>query len=330
MARLTVALLSLALLAMPLAAGAQPAAKVPRIGVLWFASPTGVGAPAVREALQLGLRELGWIDGKTIALEHRYAEGQADRLPGLAAELVQLQVDVIVAAGRNPIAEAAKGATTSIPIVMVTPHGPEKSGLVASLARPGGNLTGLTFDAGPGIASRRLQLLKDCVPRLSRAAVLWNVANADLEAHWVEMREAARVLGLTLQIVGVRAGGDFPAAFAAISGQRAEALFVHGDALTGMYSRDILDFARRQRLPTMGSNGEAVRAGALISYSPSLREQFRRAAYFVDRLLKGARAAELPVEQPAKFELVVNLKAAREIGLTVPQSVLRDADEVIR
>jgi putative ABC transport system substrate-binding protein len=319
-------ILVLGLLVPPLAALAQQPARVPRIGYL------GNSAPALEAelvgAFRQGLRDLGYTEGQNIRIEFRWAEGRFERLPELAAELVRLKVDVLLTAG-TPGPLAAKQATQTIPIVMASVGDAVASGLVTSLARPGGNVTGSnTFS--PDLEGKRLELLKEIVPRLSRIAVLLNPSNPFMALGWEQAQAGAQALRLKLEPVEVRAAEEFEAAFAAIARQRPSALFMIDDRFLLAHRARIIAFAARQRLPAMYSYKEFVDAGGLISYAPSYPAMFRRAATYVDKILKGARPGDLPIEQPTKFELVINLKTAKALGLTIPQSVLARADEVIQ
>jgi putative ABC transport system substrate-binding protein len=316
----------LGLLAAPLVADAQQAGKIVRIGVLSPASP-GPDVDAGRRAFLQRLNELGWVPGQNLTFEARYAEGNHARLPDLAAELVQLKVSIILAAG-TPAAFAAKRATATIPIVMMAAD-PVGTGLVASLARPGGNLTGLTNHAGPGIFAKRLALLKEVAPKTSRVAILWNATNPAEARGREESLESIRTLGLTLIPLDVRGPGDFEAAFAGASRERADALAITENFLNFEHRSLILDFAAKHRPPTVFGERASVGAGGLMSYATDMADLFRHAAVYVDKILKGAKPADLPVEQPTKFELVINLKTARALGLTVPPSVLLRADQVI-
>jgi putative ABC transport system substrate-binding protein len=315
------------LLAAPLAAEAQPAAKVPRIGVLGSGSRSDL-SPRL-DPFRQGLRELGWVEGQNIAMEYRFAEGRYDRLPDLAAELVRLRVDLIVAVPTAAVV-AAKNATATIPIVMISVGDPVGLGLVASLARPGGNATGLSYSAGLEIFSKQLELLKETVPKVRRVAVLSNPAHP---AHPLQIREvniAARSLGLQLQLLEARGPNEFDGAFAAMAKERVEALLVVVDAMFILHRTRLADLAARSRLPAVYGTRESVEAGGLMSYGPSVRDLFRRSATFVDKILKGAKPGDLPVEQPTQFELVINLKTAKALGLRIPQSLLQRADEVIQ
>ena len=323
-------LVAVVMLALCASAEAQQPAKVPRIGYL---SPVDPASDSPRaEGIRLALREHGYIDGQNIAIEYRYAEGRPDRLPELAAELVRLKVDIIVvAAGDVPI-QAAKNATKTIPIVM-TGQGsdPVRVGHVESLARPGGNVTGLT-SLSRELGGKRLELLKEAVPKLSRVAVLYDPA---IPATVREVKEdlpvAARALKLTIQPWEIRAVDDFEKVFAALNKQRPDGLYpLTAGGVMRPNQKRIVAFAFKSRLPSVFSSREAVEAGGLMSYRADEADNYRRVAYYVDRILKGAKPAELPVEQPTKFELVINLKTAKQIGLTIPQSMLYRADKVIR
>jgi ABC-type uncharacterized transport system substrate-binding protein len=319
--------LALGLLAAPVPADAQQAARIPRIGYLGVSSPSL--EPHFVEAFRQGLRDLGYIEGQNITIEYRWAEGQDDRLPDLAAEVVRLKPDVIVTTG-TPGTLAAKQATKTIPIVMASSGNPVQSGLVASLARPGGNVTGLSIFA-PELEGKRMELLKEAVPRLSRVALLWNPANPALSVVLEQTQIAAQALRLTPQpVVEVRRVDDFELAFATITGARPHALVVIVDRLLLAHRRRIVDFAANRRLPAMYGYRDYVDAGGLMSYAPSNVDLFRGAAIYVDKILKGANPANLPVQQPAKFELIINLKTAKALGLTISQSLLLRADEVIR
>ena len=314
------------ILATPFAAGAQQPARMPRIGYLGTSSPSL--EPHHVEAFRQKLRDLGHLEGQNIAIEYRWAQGQDDRLPDLAAELVSLKVDVIVTTG-TPGTLAAKQATKTIPIVMASSADPVRSGLVASLARPGGNVTGFAIQA-PELEGKRLELLKDVVPRLSRVAVLWNPANPAIHFSFEQTRLAASKLRLTLQpVVEVRRVDDFEGAFSAIAKARPHALMVLVDRLLLAHRTRIVGFAASGRLPGMYGYREYVDAGGLMSYAPSDIDLFRGTAIYVDKILRGAKPADLPVEQPTKFELVINLKTAKTLGLTIPQSLLISADKVI-
>ncbi len=317
-----IVILALGILLAPLAADAQQAAKVWRIGIL--ANVPGPHWDAFRQ----GLRQLGYVEGQNIALENRWGEGRFDRLPALVGELVRLRVDLIVTAG-TPAARAAKEATTTIPIVAVTVGDPVGTGLVASLARPGGNLTGLS-DITVDLSAKRLEFLKEVVPTAFRIAVLWNPAHPTNPLQLRETQVAAHALGMTLQSLEVRGSDELERTFAAMRREHAGALVVLADPVMLLHRGRLADLAAKNRLPTMYPFREYVDAGGLMSYGPSFSDLFRRAATLVDKILKGAKPADLPVEQPTKFELVINLKTAKALGLTIPQSVLIRADEVIQ
>jgi putative ABC transport system substrate-binding protein len=315
------------LLAAPLAADAQQARKVPRIGFLGARAPSE-SSPLI-DAFRQGLRELGWVEGQNIVIDYRFAEGRLDRLPDLAAELVRLKVDIIVA---HPTAGAvaAKNATGTIPIVMISVGDPIGLGLIASFARPGRNATGLSYSAGLEIVGKQLELLKETVPKVRRVAILSNPANPSRPGAIKEVNLAARSLGVQLQILEARGPNEFDGAFAAMTTERVGALLVMLDAMFSLHRTRLADLAARSRLPAAYGSRESVEAGGLMSYGPSQRDLFRRSATYVDKILKGAKPADLPVEQPTKFELVINLKTAKALGLTIPQSVLGRADEVIQ
>ena len=290
--------LTLSFLAAPRAADAQQPAKVARIGYL--ATTGGAGSP-LAEAFRQGLQDLGYVEGKTIAMAYRFAEGKPERLPALAAELVQLPVDVIVAAS-SQVAQVAKDTTTTIPIVMVAGADPVAIGLVASLARPGGNLTGLTLMSAE-LAGKQLELLKEAMGSLGRVAVLWNARDAAMTNIFSEIQTAAPVLGVTVQPLGVQEAKDIDSAIATMTEERPDALFMITDVLTSRYTRQVVDFAAQHQLPTMFPSSGPVAEGGLMFYGPSLTDSFRRAAFYVDRILKGAKPGDLPVEQPMKFDL---------------------------
>jgi ABC-type uncharacterized transport system substrate-binding protein len=310
-------------------AGAQQPKKLPRIGHL---SLVEVARESTRaEAIRLALRERGYIDGQSIAIEYRSADGKRDRLAELAAELVRLKVDMIVAAGGAGVIQAAMNATKTIPIVMAGQGvDPVESGLVESLARPGGNVTGLT-NLSRELGGKRLELLKEAVLKLARVAVLYEAASpgSALEAKEA-LPVAARALRLTIQPWEVRAADGFEPAFAAINKQRPDGLYVAGGPLMFANGKRIAGFALKSRLPSMYESKEAVDAGGLMSYGADLTDSDRRGAYFVDRILKGAKPADLPVEQPKKFELVINLKTAKQIGVTIPPEVVARANKLIK
>jgi len=327
--KITVLTLCAMLFALCSSASAQQPKKVTRIGYLSSQDPGYESARA--EGIRLALRDLGYIEGQNIAIDYRYSEGKTDRAPELAAELVRLNVDIIVVAGGIILTRAAKDATKTIPIVMAgVGNDPVEAGLIESLARPGGNITGLTNLTGK-LAGKRLELFKEAVPKLSRVAVIYQPATP---ANVIEVKEdlpsAARALKLTVQPWEVRSAEGFDGVFAALNKQRPDGLYVAGSPLTNANHKRIIDFALKSRLPTTYSEKEAVDAGGLMYYGANLADSYRRVAYYMDRILKGANPAELPVEQPTKFELVINLKAAKQIGLTIPPNVLARADKVIK
>jgi putative tryptophan/tyrosine transport system substrate-binding protein len=307
-------------------AEAQPG-KVYRVGTLENSFPAG--RMHLWEAFRLGLRELGYVEGKNIALEQRWAEGKRDWLPSLAAELVRLKVDVIVTAATSP-ALAAKKATTTIPIVMASQSDPVGTGLVASLARPGGNVTGLS-SMNVELGGKRLEVLKEAFPKVSRVAFLEGIQSISLQAKEVEI--AAKALGVQLQVVqtgGIEGPGDFESAFLTMTKQRADALLVAASPNYFAERKRLVEVATKSRLPVMYPESEYVNAGGLMSYGILPTDLFRRAAVYVDKILKGAKPADLPVEQPTKFEFIINLKAAKQIGLTIPPDVLARATKIIR
>jgi ABC-type uncharacterized transport system substrate-binding protein len=310
-------------------ASAQQPKKVPRIGYLSAFEPALESARS--EAIRLALRELGYIEGQNIAIEYRYAEGKRDRRSELAAELVRLKVEIIVVAGGGNWVRATKNATKTIPIVMVgTGPDPVEAGLIESLARPGGNVTGVTT-LSTELGGKRLELLKEAVPKLARVAALYEPANP---ASVREVKEllpvAARALGLTLQPWEVRDAGGFERVFAALNNQRPDGLYVSSGPLVRAHQKRIVGLTLKSRLPSMYYDREFVEAGGLMSYGADLADSYRRVAYFVDRILKGAKPSDLPVEQPTKFEFVINLKTAKQIGLTIPPEVLARANSLIK
>jgi putative ABC transport system substrate-binding protein len=316
-------LLALGILAAPLAAGAQQLPKVPRIGVLGAQSL----GPGPDNAFRDGLRQFGYVEGKNVAIEWRGMQAKPERLPELAADLVRLKVDVIVATN-NPAVAAAQKATTTIPIVMVLATDPVRLGFVTSLARPSGNITGLTIQT-PEIAGKRLELLKEAVPNLKRLAVLWDPTEAGRRELVNDTEVVAPRLGLQLQTLEVRNGREIDNAFTAMTRERVGAVLVYGSSMLAAHRATIAELAAKSRLPTMTVAREWMDAGFVMSYGTSLNDMYQRAPYFVDKILKGAKPADLPVEQPTKFELVINLKTAKALGLTIPPSVLGRADHVI-
>ena len=315
------------LLALNFGADAQQTAKIPRIGYLAVNSPS-VERQLV-EAFQQGLRGLGWVDGQSITIEYRFAEGKLDQLPVLAAELVAFKVDVIVAAGGTPTALATKNATATIPVVFISISDPVGTGLVASLARPGGNVTGLS-NIQVELSGKRLELLKELVPKISLVASLWNPANPANKLSHKETEVAARALRLQLQSLEVRGPEDFEAAFSQMTRARAGALFIQADPIFRGERARLAELAAKNRLPTVLPQSVYVEAGGLMSYGTNNPDLYRRAATYVDKILKGSKPSDLPVEQPMKFELVINLKTAKQIGLIIPQSLLYRADKVIK
>jgi ABC-type uncharacterized transport system substrate-binding protein len=327
--KITVFTLCAMLLALCPPATAQQPKKVHRIGYL---SNNDQARESTRsEAIRLALRERGYIEGQNISIEYRYTEGKVDRAPQLAAELVRLKVDIIVVIGGTIYVRPAMNATKTIPIVMTGGgRDPVDAGVIESLARPGGNVTGIT-NLSRELGGKRLELLKEAVPKVARVAVLYDPA---IPGTTREVKEdlpvAARALGLTLQPWEVRAADGFEKVFAALNKERPDGLYVPGGGSVNIANKLITDFALKSRLPSMYATRAAVDAGGLMSYGADLLDSYRRVAYFVDRILKGAKPADLPVEQPTKFELVINLKTAKQIGLTIPQSMLYRADKVIK
>ena len=318
---------AIGILVAPIAAVAQPASKVARVGYLSGNEPSAIVMRRI-DGFRQGLRERGWEEGRNVVIEWRFAHGRYDRLDDLAAELVRLNVDVIVTEA-TPAALAAKHATRTIPIVLGLAGDPVRTGLVASLARPGGNVTGMSLML-PELSGKQLELLKEVVPTATRVAVLLNPGNPYHAALWSEAQRAARVLGVQLRSFEVRAAPDLDRALSMVTSWRAHAVWIFGDPAILSLRRRIADFAVGRWLPTIATEGEFSEAGVLMTYWPSFSGVLRRAAVFVDKILKGAKPADLPVEQPTNFELVVNLKTAKALGLTIPQSVLVRADEVIR
>jgi putative tryptophan/tyrosine transport system substrate-binding protein len=317
------------LLASSSAAVAQQPKKAPRIGYL---SSFGVARESARfKAIRLALGELGYVEGQNIAVEYRYAEGKRDRFPELAAELVRLKVDIIVVAGGNPLIQAAKNATKTIPIVM-TGAGidPVEAGLVKSLADPGGNITGIT-NLTRELGGKRLELLKEAVPKIARVAVLYDpaVSSSVLSVKEV-LPVAARALGLTLRSLEIRNPDGLENAFAELDRERPDGLYMTGGPLMNANQKRIIGFAIKSRLPSVYGSRQSVDAGALMSYGGDLADSYRRVAIYVDKILKGTKPSDLPVEQPTKFELMINLKTAKQIGVTIPPNVLARADKVIK
>ena len=317
------AILALVLLAAPLAPEAQSVGKVYRIGVLSF------GDGPVWEAFRQDLRQLGYVEGSNTIIEWRWAEGKFERYPKLAAELVSLKVDLIVAA-TYPGALAAKNATATIPIIMVAVADPVGMGLVTSLVRPGGNITGSTLLAGTEIVGKYLELLKQTVPNLSRVAVLSNPTNSINALRLKEAGVAGRSLKVQLQVLKAQGPEEFDSAFAAMTNARADALYVVGDPVFFRHGARLAELAATRRLPTVSELKGFAEAGGLMAYGPNIVDLYRGAAVYVDKILKGVKPGDLPVEQPTKFELVINLKTAKALGLTIPPAVLARADEVIQ
>jgi putative ABC transport system substrate-binding protein len=327
MRRCALPLLTLALLTLPFTGLAQEAGKVYRIGILATTPRTTPGARLLEAFLQ-GLRELGYVEGQNIVVEGRYSEGRDERLPELAAELVRLNVDVIVAGATQPVHAAAR-ATTTIPIVMPNHSDPVGSGLVSSLARPGGNITGLSI-LNPELVGKQLELLREAVPRVARVAVLWNPTHQAHPSMLSEADRAARALGVRLQRLPVQSQADYEGSFAAMTRERADAVLVLGDQTFWFHRERIAELAARSRLPAVFVQREHAEAGGLMAYGADLRDNYRRAATYVAKILKGAKPGDLPIEQPTKFVMVINLRAAKVLGLTIPQSVLMRADEIIQ
>jgi putative ABC transport system substrate-binding protein len=317
------------LLALTIPAQAQQSKKTPRIGYLSSSDPATESTRS--ESIRLALRERGYIEGQNIAIEYRYGQGKLDRVPELAAELVRLKVGIIVAAGANSTVQAAKSATKTIPIVMVGAGAdPVEAGFVESLALPGGNVTGLT-NLNPKLGGKRLELLKEAVPKLTRVAVLHQTfaRGGGLEVNEI-LPAAARALGLTIQPWEVRDTDDFGRVFAAMGKQRPDGLYPAVSTLMSVNGKRIADFALKSRLPSVYGRREDVEAGGLMYYGADRTDSYRRVAYFVDRILKGAKPADLPVEQPTKFEFVINLKTAKQVGVKIPPEVLARATRLIK
>lgn len=320
-------LLTLALLLAPLTIEVQPPGPRPRIGVLGGTAPAA--NPEAVDAFRHGLHELGWREGDNCFLEYRWAEGRFDRLPALAVELVQLPVDVLVVLAGDPGVRAAQSATRTIPIVMAVSSDPVRTGFISSLARPGGNITGIS-GLTPEVAGNRLELLKALLPQASQVAVLWNSSYPEKVLEWRAMQVAADALGVTLRSVEVQRAPDFTRAFTALTEARPDVLITLSEPLTIAHRREIADFALTHRVPMISHVREFAAAGGLLTYGPSLPAFFRRAATYVDKILKGAKPTDLPVEQPMAFELVINLKTAQALGLTIPPILLFQATDIIR
>jgi putative ABC transport system substrate-binding protein len=303
---------------------AQPAAKVYRVG--FFLGATGESVASLFDALKEGLRDLGYVEGRNVVFERRYADGHMDRLPEIAAELVRLRVDVIVTGSSIHVA-AARQATNTIPIVMVFTADPVRAGFVTSLARPGGNVTGLTADASRELWSKYLAILKEIAPKLSRVGVLGQVK---AQVEFAELDAASRKLNIALEVADMQSPSDLDGAFSTMIGKRVGALLVVVSPLTYLLKESIAESAIKYRLPTISNANQYAEAGLLMSYGPKLEDLYRGAATYVDKILKGAKAADLPVEQPTKFELTINLKTAKALGMTIPQSLLLRAEGVIQ
>ena len=307
-------------------AEAQQPGKVPRMGYL--TTDTGGRASLNTEALRQGLRGLAYVEGKNITIEYRLAEGNNDRLPGLAEELVRLKVDIIFAAS-GPSAAAAKKATSAIPIIFVGTVDPVAAGLVDSLARPGGNVTGFSIGA-PGLYGKRLEIIKETVPRLTRVGFLWSPANPSAEFMLKEIRTAGQEVGVQVQSLEVRSPNDIDSAFAAATKAQAGALVVAQQPSINLNQKRIVDLAAKRRLPAIYADTDWIQVGGLMSYGPSIPDVYRRAAVYVDKVFKGRPPSDLPVQQPIKYELMINLKTANALGLTIPPGVLMRAERVIK
>jgi putative tryptophan/tyrosine transport system substrate-binding protein len=319
-------LLGVMLFALGVSAEAQQQAKVPKIG--WLGAGPRFLPTSPSELFWRDFRKLGYVEGKNIATEYRHADNKLDRLPALAAELIRLKVDLLVAGGTNA-ALAARDATKTIPIVFLNVSDPVADGLVDSLARPGGNITGFTIISGV-LAGKRLELLKERIPKLTRVAVLWDPKNRGSTGQWKENQLPARELGLQLHSMEISSADKIESAFQEAAKTRSAALTVTQNPVLTSRRKQVVELAAKNRLPAIYHQGEFVEIGGLMSYGPDQAEPYRRAAVFVDKILKGAKPADLPVEQPMKFEFIINLKAAKQIGLTIPPNVLARADKVIR
>jgi putative ABC transport system substrate-binding protein len=317
--------LSAVLFALCVPAEAQQPAKIPRMGLLTWASPSPSSSPT---PFDQGLRQLGYVDGQNIAIERRYANGQLDRLPALATELARLPLAVILTQS-FPAAFAAKRATSTIPIVVMGAGDPVATGLVASFARPGGNITGVSA-LETELSGKRLEVLKEAFPKLARVAVLWNAADLGMTLKFREIELAAQALRVAVHASAVREPKDFDGVFTEMMRTRPDALFVITDPMTALNRKQLVELASKNRLPAMYENSPYVDAGGLMAYGPSQAENLQRALHHVDKILKGAKPAELPIEQPTKFELIINLKTAKHLGVTISPSVLARADKVIK
>ena len=319
------------LLAAPLAAEAQQAEKVYRIGYLSIGAAPGTPGSYTRplDGFRQQLRELGWVEGRNLAIEYRFADGRNDRLPGLAEELVRLKVDLLTAAP-TPAALAAKKATSTIPLVGLSLTEPVEVGLVPSLARPGGNVTGVSYTFGTEIFGKQLELLRDVVPKVRRVGVIGDPGSSPAYPHMLDaVKSAGKSLGLELQIVEVRKASEFEGAFTALARERAGALLLTGAPLFFLNRTRLADLAAKHRLPSLSTQEQWVDAGGLMSYGPNFVDVYRRGAVYVDRILKGAKPGELPIEQPTNLVLVLNLKTAKKLGLTIPPALRQRADQVI-
>ena len=324
--RTVVLAVGVCILAAPLTGHAQKPGKAWRIGFLSGGPrPTDGAVPA---ALRQALAELGYVDGKNVTYIGRWADAKIERLPGLATELIGFDVDVLLTTGA-PAADAAKKATSTIPIVFVAPGDAADTGLVASLARPGGNITGIS-DPATQLSAKRLGLLKEAVPNATRVAVIWNANDRAMTLRYGEVEKAARVLHLDIKPLGVRGPDDIDAALSTMSRERPDAVFVVSDALTNINRKRIIDFAATNHIPAMYEFGYYVQDGGLMSYGPNSDDMLKRAAVYVDKILNGSKPGELPVEQPTRYYLIVNLKAAKTLDITMPQPLLLRADEVIQ
>ncbi len=320
-----VAALAGALLAVPLATSAQQREKLWRVGYLGAGTRSPDGAPP--SALRQALRELGYVEGRNLIFTTRWAEARGERLRALAAELVALKLDLIVTLGWKG-AHALEEATSTIPIVFVGAGDPAGSGLAVTLSRPGGNATGIS-DQSVELSAKRLELLKQVVPHAQRIAVLWNADDLAMTARYREIEKAARILGTSVEPLGVREPEDFEQAFSAMTRARPDALLLVTDALTNLNRSRVLEFAKAHDIPTMYEHGFLVRDGGLMSYGPDFDDMYRRAAGYIDRILKGAKAGDLAIEQPTRYYLLINLRTAKALGLAVPETLLLRADEVI-
>jgi len=315
----------------------QQAGKIAKVGHLspgLLGAPShgttpGIPRPPVTNALYLALRDLGWVEGQNLIIEWRGADGKTERLPDLARDLVRLNVDVIVVGSCGAVLDAARGATATIPIVVTTCNDDlVAAGIVASLGHPGGNITGLS-KLTPELSAKRLALLKETLLAVSRVGVLWNPDYSEFAADWRALREAAQQLGITLHSIEVRRATEFDAALTALRRQRADAFMMFSDLIGFLHAREVAEAAARNRVPAIYAFREAVDAGGLMSYGPNIQDMYRRSAVYVDRILRGAKPADLPIEQPTKFELVINLKTAKALGLTIPPHIMLRADQVI-